>query len=257
MTASSSRYRVGAMDVDPLRFADVLELLAHAPVTARPLDVHFCAAHAVVEARDDPRLSQAFRDAALVCPDGMPLVWVGRAAGRRVERVCGPDMMLALLDRSRADGRTHFFYGGADGVAERLASRMRERYPDLRIVGCETPPFRALSDAEETELASRINAARPDYVWCGLGTPRQYLWISRFRERLRAAALLAVGAAFDFHAGVRPRAPRWLQRAGFEWLFRLVSEPRRLGRRYTIANARFLALLLGQALDVRDLGERR
>ena len=101
----TSRYRVGALAVDPLRFGETLALLEHTPVSARPLDVHFCAAHAVVEARDDPRLAQAFHDAALVCPDGMPLVWVGRAAGRDVERVCGPDMMLALLDRSRAAER--------------------------------------------------------------------------------------------------------------------------------------------------------
>ena len=249
----TSRYRVGALAVDPLRFGETLALLEHTPVSARPLDVHFCAAHAVVEARDDPRLAQAFHDAALVCPDGMPLVWVGRAAGRDVERVCGPDMMLALLDRSRAAGRTHYFYGGADGVAERLVSRMQARYPGLRVVGWETPPFRPLSDDEELALAQRINDARPDYVWCGLGTPRQYLWISRFRERLRAAALLAVGAAFDFHAGVRPRAPRWVQRTGLEWLFRLFSEPRRLGKRYTVANARFVALVLAQALAARGI----
>lgn len=252
MNDSARRYRVGTMYVDALRFADTVDRILAAPVSDRPLDVHFCAAHAVVEARDDPRLAEAFRDAALVCPDGMPLVWVGRRYGRAVERVCGPDFMLALLDRSRAAGRTHYFYGGADGVAERLALRMRERFPGLAIVGVETPPFRPLLDHEEEELARRINAAGPDYVWCGLGMPKQNLWISRFRERLRAAALLAVGAAFDFHAGVRPRAPRLVQRAGMEWLFRLASEPRRLGRRYTVANARFLALVLAQILAARQ-----
>lgn len=245
------RYRVGPMYIDALRFDETLDRLLGAAVSDRPLDVHFCAAHAVVEARDDPQLALAFRDAALVCPDGMPLVWVGRRYGRAVDRVCGPDLMLALLDRSRATGRTHYFYGGGDGVAERLALRMRERFPGLAIVGIETPPFRPLLPEEEDDLVRRINAAGPDYVWCGLGTPKQYLWISRYRERLRAAALLAVGAAFDFHAGIRPRAPRVMQRTGTEWIFRLVSEPRRLGRRYTVANARFLAMVLGQIFSPR------
>jgi N-acetylglucosaminyldiphosphoundecaprenol N-acetyl-beta-D-mannosaminyltransferase len=249
-----ARYAVGPLDVDALEFDDSLRRIVDAPVTDRPLDVHFCAAHAVVEARDDPRLAEAFRSAALVCPDGMPLVWVGRIAGRAVERVCGPDMMLAVLDRARA--RRHYFYGGGPGVAERLAERMARRYPGLQVAGCEMPPFRALTGPEEEELAARIQAAAPDYVWCGLGTPRQYLWVSRFRERLRAAALLAVGAAFDFHAGVRPRAPRWVQRAGLEWAFRLLSEPRRLGRRYTVLNARFLGLVLAQALDARAARNR-
>jgi N-acetylglucosaminyldiphosphoundecaprenol N-acetyl-beta-D-mannosaminyltransferase len=236
------------MSFDALRFADTVEHVLRTPVSDRPLDVHFCASHAVVEALDDPLLAAAFANAALVCPDGMPIVWVGRRSGRMVERVCGPDFMLALLDRSRELGRTHYLYGGADGVAERLASRMRERFPGLAIVGLETPPFRPLLAEEEDDLVLRINAANPDYVWCGLGTPKQYLWISRLRERVRAAALLAVGAAFDFHAGVRPRAPRAVQRAGLEWLFRLLSEPRRLGRRYTVSNARFIAMLAAQAL---------
>ena len=248
MTSTAARYRVGPMGVDALRFADAVERLLQAPVADRPLDVHFCAAHAVVEALDDPRLAEAFAKAALVCPDGMPLVWVGRRSGRIVERVCGPDFMLALFDRSRELGRTHYLYGGADGVAERLADRMRERFPGVAIVGLETPPFRPLLAEEEDDLVRRINAANPDYVWCGLGTPKQYLWISRLRERIRAAALLAVGAAFDYHAGVRPRAPRAIQRTGLEWLFRLASEPRRLGRRYTVANARFIAMLAAQAL---------
>jgi N-acetylglucosaminyldiphosphoundecaprenol N-acetyl-beta-D-mannosaminyltransferase len=186
----------------------------------------------------------------------MPIVWVGRRSGRMVERVCGPDFMPALFDRSRELGRTHYLYGGADGVALRLADRMRERFPGVAIVGLETPPFRALSPEEEDDLVGRINAANPDYVWCGLGTPKQYLWISRLRDRIRAAALLAVGAAFDYHAGVRPRAPRAIQRAGLEWLFRLASEPRRLGRRYTVANARFIAMLAAQALAA-DRFERR
>jgi N-acetylglucosaminyldiphosphoundecaprenol N-acetyl-beta-D-mannosaminyltransferase len=251
MTVPASRYRVGTMYVDDLRFGPTVDRLLATPVSDRPLDVHFCTAHSVVEARDDARLAEVLNDAALVCPDGMPLVWVGRRYGRVVERVCGPDLMLALLDRSRAEGRTHYFYGGADGVAERLALRMRERFPGLAIVGLETPPFRPLLEHEEQDLVRRINAARPDYVWCGLGAPKQDLWVSRYRDRLRAAALLAVGAAFDFHAGVRTRAPRVMQRTGTEWLFRLASEPRRLGRRYTVANARFLALVLGQILTSR------
>jgi N-acetylglucosaminyldiphosphoundecaprenol N-acetyl-beta-D-mannosaminyltransferase len=180
----------------------------------------------------------------LIQPDGMPLVWLGRLAGRRVERVCGPDFMPALIEQGIGAGRTHFFFGGAPGVPEALAARLSARYPGLRVAGTLSPPFRTLSIEEEESIIAQINAAGPDYVWVGLGTPKQDLWLAAHRSRLRASALLAVGAAFDLLAGRRRRAPRWMQRTGTEWIYRLAMEPRRLGSRYTRVNARFLRLLV-------------
>src|SRR6266511_1895521 len=164
----------------------------------------------------------------IVAPDGMPLVWLGRRAGRTVERVCRPDLMPALMDRGREIGARHYLYGGASGVPERIAARMRAKYPSVNIVGLESPPFRPLTDEDDRAAVDRINAARPDYVWVGLGTPKQDLWLAEHRRRLDASVLLAVGAAFDYLGGSRRRAPRALQRTGLEWLWRLASEPRRL-----------------------------
>ena len=181
----------------------------------------------------------------------MPLVWLARRADAAAERVCGPDFMPALIGAGVERQRSHFFYGGGPGVPEGLAARFAATYPGLRVAGTLSPPFRALSAAEDDAIVAQINAAQPDYVWVGLGAPKQDLWVAEHRSRLDAAALLAVGAAFDFHAGRRRRAPRWMQRSGTEWLFRLVTEPRRLAGRYTRVNARFLALVIRDRLRGR------
>jgi N-acetylglucosaminyldiphosphoundecaprenol N-acetyl-beta-D-mannosaminyltransferase len=245
------RYPVIGTPIAAMTFEEVLGLLTSAPVDGRRLHVHFCTVHSLVEASDDPGLQTVFSAPdSLAAPDGMPLVWVGRALGRTVERVCGPDLMPALIDASRTSGSRHFFYGGAPGVAERLADRMRDAYPGLQVVGTHSPPFRALTPEEDAAEIAMINAARPDYVWVGLGAPKQDLWVARQRPHLDAAALLAVGAAFDFHSGGLRRAPAWMQRNGLEWAFRLYAEPRRLARRYVVTNTRFVALL------IRDLWAR-
>jgi N-acetylglucosaminyldiphosphoundecaprenol N-acetyl-beta-D-mannosaminyltransferase len=243
------RYQVIGTPIAAITFDGALRLLASAPDDGRRIHVHFCTVHSLVEATDDHTLREAFAAPdALALPDGVPIVWVGRALGNGVERVCGPDMMPALLDRSRATAARHYFYGGAPGVAERLAARMRAAYPGLTVAGTHSPPFRALSAEEDADDVARINAARPDYVWVGLGAPKQDLWAARQRPHLDAAVVLAVGAAFDFHSGGLRRAPVWMQRRGLEWLYRLVAEPRRLARRYIVTNTRFLVLLVRSRL---------
>jgi N-acetylglucosaminyldiphosphoundecaprenol N-acetyl-beta-D-mannosaminyltransferase len=239
-----ARYPVIETQVSAFTFDDALELLLTAPADGRRLHVHFCTVHSVVEAADNRELADVFNAPdSIASPDGMPLVWVGRLLGRRVTRVCGPDVMPALIDRSRANGARHFFYGGAPGVAERLASRLAETYPGLEVVGTYSPPFRPLTPEEDAAELAMINAARPDYVWVGLGAPKQDLWAARQRPVLDAPVLLAVGAAFDFHSGGLRRAPAWMQRTGLEWLFRLMAEPRRLFRRYAVTNTRFVYLV--------------
>jgi N-acetylglucosaminyldiphosphoundecaprenol N-acetyl-beta-D-mannosaminyltransferase len=252
-----STVRIGGIPIAELTYEGALAYLLDAPSTGRRLAVHFCTAHTLVEATDDATLRAALLDGNLDVADGVPLVWVARARGRRMERICGLDVLPDLADRGRGRGARHYFYGGGEGVAQQLASRLAARYPGLTVAGCETPPYRSLSPEERTAMVSRLNAARPDYVWVGLGTPKQDLWLAEYRDQLEAPALLAVGAAFDIIGGFRPRAPYAMQRAGLEWLFRLVQEPRRLAVRYTIVNARFLVIVLADLSRRRPRGRLR
>lgn len=231
------------VDVAAVAWEPTIRRLLDAITRRERLRVHFCTVHTVIEATRDETLRRRLNAAELVAPDGMPLVWVARLRGRKVERVCGPDLMPALLDRGRAIGARHFLYGGAPGVAERLAARMCARYPGLQIVGTYSPPFRPLTDDEDAEVVLMLNESGADCVWVGLGSPRQEHWLAEHRDRLSAPLLLAVGAAFDFHAGTKRRAPRLMQRTGTEWLFRLASEPRRLVGRYVRTNTLFVWLL--------------
>lgn len=197
--------------------------------------------HGVMESQRDENLRQIHNEAGLVTPDGMPLVWLSHARGQaHVRRVYGPDLMLRICERSIANGYSHFFYGGGDGVPELLEERLKQRFPGLEVAGSYSPPFRALTADEDAAIVQRINDARPDIVWVGLSTPKQERWMHAHVGRLRAAALIGVGAAFDFHAGLKHQAPTWMQRSGLEWLFRLMSEPRRLGRRYLVNNPAFV-----------------
>jgi N-acetylglucosaminyldiphosphoundecaprenol N-acetyl-beta-D-mannosaminyltransferase len=145
-------------------------------------------------------------------------------------------------------GWRHFYYGGNDGVAERLQRQMAARYPGIEIVGTYTPPFRALTDQEDQQVVEMINASGADLVWVGLSTPKQERWMAAHVGRLNGRVLFGVGAAFDFHAGAKRQAPRWIQRSGFEWFFRLCMEPRRLWRRYLRNNPEFLFRLAQQGL---------
>ncbi len=197
--------------------------------------------HGVMEAQHDDRLREIHNGAGMVTPDGMPMVWSARYAGaRQVDRVYGPDLLLELSARATERGWRFFFYGGREGVPERLAERLAARYPGLQVTGCYSPPFRDLTAEEDAAIVERINAAEPDVIWVGLSTPKQERWMAAHRDRVHAPAMLGVGAAFDIHAGLVRQAPRWVQRSGLEWVFRLSQEPRRLGRRYLRSNPSFI-----------------
>ena len=204
--------------------------------------------HGVMESQEDPELLRIHNEAGMVTPDGMPLVWLSRLSGKsHVRRVYGPDLMLAVCKASLISGHRHFLYGGGDGVAELLATRLQERFPGLRIAGTYTPPFRPLTEEEDREVCDLIDESGADIVWVGLSTPKQERWMRQHVGRVRAPVLVGVGAAFDFHAGLKRQAPRWMQRSGLEWLFRLVTEPKRLGRRYLRNNPVFVfKVLLGK-----------
>ena len=205
--------------------------------------------HGIVRCQDDDELKAIHHRAGLVAADGVPLVWIARWRGyRQISRVSGADFVPAFCAHSVSKGYRHFFYGGAEGVADQLAEGMAARHAGLEVAGTYTPPFRPLTEAEKTEVTELIEASGADVVWVGLSTPKQEYWMGEFSERLTTKVLFGVGAAFDYNTGRVKRAPRWMQHAGLEWAFRLICEPKRLWRRYLIDMPRFLWLLVRETM---------
>lgn len=211
----------------------------------------------VIEAQKDPEFLKFHEQAGLVTPDGMPLVWLSRWRGQRqVERVYGPDLMLWTCAQGVEKNYRHFLYGGAPGVADELKNQLEKRFPGIQIVGTDSPPFRKLTGQESLEAVEKINRSGADIVWVGIGSPKQEYWMNHHRSFLKAPVLLGVGAAFDFHSGTKKTAPSWMKRHGLEWLFRLMTEPRRLWRRYLIRNPLFVMLVLFESLGLRKHSSR-
>jgi N-acetylglucosaminyldiphosphoundecaprenol N-acetyl-beta-D-mannosaminyltransferase len=242
------RYNVLGVGVSALRFSQAVELIVGASGSKGIGYICVCSVHGIDEAQRDPAFKRTMNGSWLTTPDGMPVVWMGPPD---VERVYGPDLMLAVCDAGRAHEMRHFFYGGNPGVAEELAGKLTALYPGLNIVGTFTPPFRALNDQELGDLKSKVARARPDIVWVGLSTPKQENFMASVGRELEAGLLVGVGAAFDFHSGRVRQAPRWMQRSGLEWLFRLSMEPRRLGPRYLRINSLFILRVVAQKLGLR------
>lgn len=212
--------------------------------------------HGVMESQRDPHLRAVHNRSGLTTPDGMPMVWAARSAGAKwVERVYGPSLMLEVLRVAENRGWSSFFYGGAPGVAEELADRLKVRYPGLAIAGTWSPPFRDLTTAEEDIVVDMLNGSGADLIWVGLSTPKQERWMARFRPRLHAAVLIGVGAAFDFHSGRVKQAPTWMQQSGLEWLYRTLQEPRRLFLRYARNNPTFLARIIRHRPRLVEIAE--
>jgi N-acetylglucosaminyldiphosphoundecaprenol N-acetyl-beta-D-mannosaminyltransferase len=205
-----------------------------------------------MESHRDVTLKRIHNEAGMVTPDGMPMVWINRIRGfDHVRRVYGPDLMLDVCAASVERGYRHYFYGGADGVADELAAKLKLKYPGLQVVGTFCPPFRPMTEQEDAALIAQINQSGANILWVGLSTPKQEYWMSRHLGHVDASVMIGVGAAFDFHAGRKKQAPRWMQRTGLEWLFRLATEPRRLARRYLTNNPLFVYYFGLQFLGLR------
>lgn len=202
---------------------------------------HVCVAnvHMVTTARSDPDLLDVMEHALVVTSDGMPLVWSLRRQGRRAERVAGPDLMIHLCARAAAENLPVYLYGGTEETMTALMRTLAARFPGLEVAGWETPPMLPQKPPFDADVAARIEASGARLVFVGLGCPKQEFWMAAHAPHI-SGVLLGVGAAFEFHAGITARAPRWMQKAGLEWLFRLASEPRRLWRRYLVTNSLFL-----------------
>jgi len=235
----------------------VIDLLEEWVAGARDHYVVFRDVHGVMLARNEPQLRRAHIESDLVAPDGMPLVWAARLAGsKEISRVCGPDLLLVACEHGLSRGWRHYFYGGAPGVAEDLERELRNRFPGIDVVGTYSPPFQSLSAEEDDRASAAIRAAHPHFVWVGLGTPKQELWMAEHCGKCGGATLLGIGGAFDLHAGLVPRAPGWMQSLGLEWCHRLACEPRRLWRRYFTYVPLFL-VLVALELITRRIGKGR
>ena len=205
----------------------------------------------VMEGHDAPGFQRVMNEADLVPPDGMPLVWGLRLLGcKKATRVYGPDLTPIILERAALDGLPIGFYGGSPSVLDRFVQVMRERFPKLQVAYAYSPPFRDLTPEEDQRVVQEIDGSGARILFVGIGNPKQEFWMAAHRGQVQAV-MVGVGAAFDFLAGAKPQAPRWMMGVGLEWLFRLATEPRRLWKRYLKQNPRFIVLFALQLLRVK------
>lgn len=256
MAAEQTFANVLGVKVSAINIPLAIDIMDEWIATQQQNYVTITGVHGVIESQADEQIREIHNKAGMVTPDGMPMVWANHLQGHKhVTRVYGPDLMLAVCDVSQERGWKHFFYGGAEGVPELLKEKLTERFPQLQVVGTYSPPFMPLeeliSGEEDAKVCQMIDDSGADFVWVGLSTPKQEKWMSAHIGKIKAPVMVGVGAAFDFHTGRKEQAPKWMQKSGLEWLFRLVTEPRRLGKRYLINNPKFIGLAAMQAIGLR------
>jgi N-acetylglucosaminyldiphosphoundecaprenol N-acetyl-beta-D-mannosaminyltransferase len=190
-------------------------------------------AHGIVESAYDERVREAHRQALIVVPDGMPLVWLGKLLGfGSMTRVYGPDLMTCVFENEQRRRLRHFFYGANPSVIRKFSEVLRQRFGEFNLVGTYSPPMQPLGYEESDEIIAQMRDVKPDLIWVALSTPKQELWMQMHMPRIGSGIAIGVGAAFALLSGATTQAPRWVQRSGLEWLFRLAIEPKRLYRRY-------------------------
>jgi len=252
-SSQTSRVNILGVGITPVNLARAVAVLDQWSKEGRREYVCCVSVHGIVTAQRDREVRSALNRCALATEDGMPLVWWCRRAGfAQAGRVCGSDLLDAMCALAVQRGHRHYFYGGSPHVVDQLVSHLTRRYPGLIVAGYRSPPFRPLSPEEDARDIVAINEARPDFVWVGLGMPKQEKWMASHVGKIEATALIGIGAAFDFHAGTKPRAPLWMQRLGVEWLFRLITEPRRLAHRYLVDNTIFITRAFQQLVGWRS-----
>lgn len=244
--------RILGVRIDGTSYQNACDRISHWSHTKRSCYIVAANVHVVMTAYWDRAYRKILNHAALVTPDGMPLVWGLRQLGIvKQSRVYGPDLMLAWCDRATQEQLSIYLYGGTDTMLQRLAQNLQQQFPDLIIAGSHAPPFRALTPAEEAADVAAIRQSGAAVIFVGLGCPKQEEWMARQQGKLNAV-MIGVGAAFSFHSGTVSQAPRWMMAWGLEWAYRLWQEPRRLWRRYVLNNSAFL-LLFGLQLINRAM----
>lgn len=241
------------MDISVTDYAEVVRCVLAAAAANRPLLVAASDVHMLIQARRDPAFAAALNAFDIVVPDGQPVRWGLRLAqhANLRERVYGPTLMLEVCAAAARAGLPVFLYGGRTDVLARLRGRLLARFQGLQIAGAIAGRFRPLTRAEQEQDARAVTDSGARVAFIGMGCPRQEWWTFHMRERI-SMPLLAVGAAFDFHAGLVSQAPRWMQSRGLEWLYRLAADPKRLWRRYIFLTPRYIPLITAQALGIYD-----
>jgi N-acetylglucosaminyldiphosphoundecaprenol N-acetyl-beta-D-mannosaminyltransferase len=248
MNPTTPRHRVSVIGtpIDALDWPTTLARLSTWAQARESRVVCICNVHSVVTARSDARFQTILRESDMATPDGAPVAWLMRRMGQQgQERINGPDLMWAYCEHAQYSSESVYLYGSSPETLVRLQERMRATFPQLRIAGAYSPPYRQLSQEEDDAVVREISASGAGTVWVSLGCPKQEQWMAAHRGRI-PAVMVGVGAAFDYHAGTIRRAPLWMQRHGLEWLHRLASEPRRLWRRYLGSNSVFVVAALTQ-----------
>ncbi len=199
----------------------------------------------IIDCQDDKVYKNIVNNSGLTTPDGMPIVWLGKMRGiKNIARTYGPDLLLEFCEYGLNKGYKHYFFGGSAQVLAQLKEKLENKFPGIKIAGSFDPGKRELGQVEPDEIIREINNANPDILWVGLGSPKQDYWMFNHRQKLNVPVMVGIGAAFDFIAGTKKQAPKWMQRSGLEWFFRLCQEPGRLWRRYLIGNTKFVFLIL-------------
>ena len=254
---SFQRINILGVEISVLNLNSAIQAITDACENSAHLGyVTITGVHGVMESQSDEELKEIHNNSFLSTPDGMPMVWMGKYVyGRQnMDRVYGPELMNEIFRQTEGSGIKHFFYGGADGVAEELKACLLRRYPKSEIVGTYTPPFRQLNDQEEQNLVTELQQAQPHLIWVGLSTPKQERFMHAFLAKYptlnqtwnHGSTLLGVGAAFDLLSYQVQQAPYWIQRSGFEWLYRTCKEPKRLLKRYIVSNFGFAWRIMKQ-----------
>lgn len=229
------KFCILGVGVSAIDMNDACSLVEEAVLKRQKKYICVCPVSMIMECKRDKKVRQSVNSADLVTPDGMAVVWIGKMRKHKnVRRVYGPELMQEICAISRKNGYKNYLYGSSPDVLSKLKEKLNKQYPGLIISGSFSPPFWQLTKDEDDRIVEEINKSNSDIIWVGLGSPKQDLWMYEHRDRINAPVMIGVGAAFDFLAGVKPQAPRWVRNCGFEWLFRLITEPKRLWRRYLV-----------------------
>lgn len=195
----------------------------------------------IISAKENEIVADTYRSSTMTIIDGMPIVKIARRRGINCDRCAAPDIMPHIFTESVKQGKTHYFYGGKDNkVLVKLKENLERDYPGIQIVGMYSPPFRPLTEEEDRKLCTEVNVLHPDFIWVGIGAPKQEMWMKDHQEKIEGTVMLGVGAGFNFFAGTLSKAPEWMEKASLEWLFRLIKEPKRLWRRYVLGGAKWM-----------------
>ncbi|NOS89311.1 MAG: WecB/TagA/CpsF family glycosyltransferase [Methylococcaceae bacterium] len=240
--------KVIGIPIDPISWENALDKLNIWASRNESRYVCICNVHSVVTATQDAEFGRVVFEADMVTPDGAPVAWMLRHLGHRgQQRINGPDLMWRYCDQVQSRTESVFFYGNTEVTLSKLKLKLLDNFPNLKIAGTISPPFHALTPEEDDCIVNHINASGASVVFVSLGCPKQELWMAAHRGRINAV-MIGVGAAFDYHADTIKRAPKWMQNSGFEWLYRLLSEPRRLWKRYLVTNTLFIVLATKQLI---------